>query len=274
MNITMEGLNKFSLKELYAIFVDFLRIFIFRVISVGPIPAHIAFIMDGNRRYARRNNLKEGVGHRIGYSTLMSVVKYCQQLGVKYVTVFAFAIDNFKRPPDEVKTIMELLEEKALEMIDGQSSVHRDGVKVCFLGNLKLLNESTRIAAEKAMEATAKNDKIVLFICVAYSFTDEIVHAAREARREKQTRTNGLNSAITLADIERQMYLAGVPDPDILVRTSGETRLSNFLLWQTTHSNLYSPAVLWPGINMWTISWMILNYQRAQPYLDKTKKLA
>ncbi|PIA56837.1 hypothetical protein AQUCO_00700884v1 [Aquilegia coerulea] len=286
------NLNTIRVQEFLAICVNFIRTCIFRMLAEGPIPFHIAFIMDGNRRFARKQNLKEGAGHRVGFLALLAVLKYCSELGVKFVTVYAFSIDNFKRRPEEVQYVMALLEEKAKEILNEESLLHNYGVRVRFIGNLKLLNESTRIAAEKAMEATAKNDKIVLSICVAYSSTDEIIHAVQEACNEKRSKmltldtdntTNEISvvaregvdqdSTIKLADLERHMYLAGIPDPDILVRTSGETRLSNFLLWQTTHCFLHSPSVLWPGITLWTLVWVILDFQRAQSYLDKKKKL-
>ncbi|KAF5208405.1 Isoprenyl transferase [Thalictrum thalictroides] len=264
------------------------------MLAEGPIPVHIAFIMDGNRRFARKQNLKEGAGHKVGFFALLAVLKYCNELGVKFLTAYAFSIDNFKRRPEEVQYVMSLLEEKANEILNEEHILYQYGVRVRFIGNLKLLNEPTRIAAEKAMEATAKNDKIVLSICVAYSSTDEIVHAVQEVCNDKRSNIQTLalaadnttneiyvdaregidrDSTIKLADVERHMYLAGIPDPDILVRTSGETRLSNFLLWQTTHCFLHSPSVLWPSFTLWTLIWIILDYQRAQSYLDKKKKL-
>ncbi|OVA19572.1 Decaprenyl diphosphate synthase-like [Macleaya cordata] len=265
---------------------------IFHVLSVGPIPTHIAFIMDGNRRYARKLNLKEGSGHRAGFSALMSMLKYCYELGVKYVTVYAFSVDNFNRSPEEVQSVMDLMQEKIEELLMQESIVNSFGIRLHFIGNLKLLNETTRAAAEKAMTATAKNDNVVLLICVAYSSTDEITHAVQESCREKLCKIQELESsgsggdligvdynendqefAIKLSDIERHMYMSVSPEPDILVRTSGAYRLSNFLLWQTTHSYLYSPVALWPEISFWHLVWVVLNFQHVQPTLEKRKKL-
>ncbi|KAF6159804.1 hypothetical protein GIB67_030062 [Kingdonia uniflora] len=234
--------------------------------------------MDGNRRYAKRCNLKEGAGHRVGFLALMSTLKYCYELGVKYVTVYAFSIDNFRRRADEVQYVMDLMEEKIKELLKEEGIVNSYGVRVYFLGNLNLLNESTRVAAEEAMEVTAKYNKAVLLICVAYSSTDEIVHAVRESYDEKKQIKNDHDDdqdlAIQLKDIERHMYMNVGPDPDILVRTSGATRLSNFLLWQTSRCHLYSPAALWPEFSLWHLVWGVLNFQRYQPYLRKRIKLA
>ncbi|KAK9162644.1 hypothetical protein Syun_003546 [Stephania yunnanensis] len=267
--------------------LSLLRKGVFRVLSVGPTPNHIAFILDGNRRFAQSLNLKEGDGHKIGFLTLMSMLKYCYEMGVKYVTIYAFSIDNFKRKPHEVQNLMDLMLEKIDESLEKESIVNNFGIRVHFIGNLMLLNEQVRAAAKKAMAATAKNDKAVLSICVAYTSTDEIVHAIQESYYEKQEETNEQNSNdigvhngfveknpndIKVTDIERHMYSAFAPNPDVLIRTSGETRLSNFLLWQTTHCHLYSPSVLWPNISFWHLVWGILNYQKVHSYLEKKRK--
>ncbi|XP_039004088.1 LOW QUALITY PROTEIN: dehydrodolichyl diphosphate synthase CPT3-like [Hibiscus syriacus] len=269
--------------QMYDNIVSFLRKYIFYVLSVGPIPNHIAFIMDGNRRYTKRWNLMHGAGHKVGYSALMSMLKYCYELGVRYVTVYAFSIENFKRSPEEVQSLMDLMLDKIEELLMEESIVNRYGIRVYFSGNLKLLNEPVRLAAERAMLATAKNSKAILSICVAYTSTNEIVHAVQESCEEKWDEITLLNSnggnepdentnLIKLTDIEKHMYMAFAPDPDIIVRTSGETRLSNFLLWQSANCYLYSPSVLWPEIGFRQFLWAILNFQRIQVYLDKKIK--
>ncbi|KAK8674450.1 hypothetical protein V6N13_112741 [Hibiscus sabdariffa] len=269
--------------QMYGDIVNFLRKCVFYILSVGPIPNHIAFIMDGNRRYTKRLNLMQGAGHKVGYSALMSMLKYCYELGVRYVTIYAFSIDNFKRSPEEVQSLMDLMLDKIEELLREESIVNRYGIRVYFSGNLKLLNEPVRLAAERVMLATAKNSKAVLSICVAYTSTNEIVHAVRESCEEKWDEIALLNSSggyepdesdhlIKVTDIEKHMYMAFAPDPDIIIRTSGETRLSNFLLWQSANCYLYSPSVLWPEIGFRQFLWAILNFQRTQFYLDKKRK--
>ncbi|XP_075648682.1 dehydrodolichyl diphosphate synthase CPT3-like isoform X2 [Castanea sativa] len=273
-------------------FVTFLRKCTFRVLSVGPIPEHIAYIMDGNRRYAKKQNLIEGTGHRVGFLALMSMLKYCYEMGVRYVTIYAFSIDNFKRRPEEVQSLMDLMQEKIEGLMEEESIVNRYGVRVHFLGNLKLLSEPVRLAAERAMVATANNSKAVLSICVAYNSTNEIVHAVEKACEEKWEEISLLNASgsgygligleciekdegenlIKLIDIEKHMYVSVAPDPDILIRTSGETRLSNFLLWQSAYCYLYSTPVLWPEIGFRHLLWAILNFQRNHFYLEKKRK--
>ncbi|KAL1127006.1 hypothetical protein V6Z11_A13G150800 [Gossypium hirsutum] len=234
----------------------------------------------------------EGAGHKVGFSALMSMLKYCYEFGVRYVTVYAFSIENFKRSPEEVQSLMDLMLKKIEEILKKQSIVNRYGVRVIFSGNLKLLSEPVRLAAERAMLATAKNSKAVLSICVAYTSTNEIMHAVQESCEEKWDEITLLNSSgagyglislggyeqdemdhlIKLTDIEKHMYMAAAPDPDIIIRTSGETRLSNFLLWQSANCYLYSPSVLWPEIGFRQFLWAILNFQQIHFYLDKLRK--
>ncbi|KAL6222182.1 hypothetical protein ACLB2K_005574 [Fragaria x ananassa] len=268
--------------------------------------------MDGNRWYAKRRNLPVGEGHKAGYWALMSLLRYCWEMGVKYVTVYAFSIDNFKRSPEEVQTLMDLLQEKIEGLLDKESYLNQAGVRVRFIGNLKLLSEPVRAAAENAMKATANNSKAVLSICVAYTSTDEIVHAVEESCKEKMDKiqvpngrkiervdkvktenrtvdhevaSNGLVEEVKvngkqqheipqvkLVDVEKHMYMAVAPDPDIMIRTSGETRLSNFLLWQTSSCPLEAPAALWPELGLWHLVWAVLNFQHSHHYLEKKKK--
>ncbi|XP_062102757.1 dehydrodolichyl diphosphate synthase 6-like [Humulus lupulus] len=304
--------------QLYGGVTNFAMKCLFRVISVGPVPEHIAFIMDGNRRYAKKQNAHTVAGHKAGYSSLVSMLGYCYELGVKYVTVYAFSIENFKRSPEEVQYLMDLMLEKIEGFLEHESIVHQYGIRVYFIGNLKLLSEPVRVAAEKVMKATAKNNKASLLVCVAYTSCDEIVHAIQESCKSKKydiqtsnvngdKKTNGLVvhdfeeredkpkdyaakpcngliegievcekqmnlPTIKLVDIEKHMYMAVAPDPDIVIRSSGETRLSNFLLWQTANCPLYSPSALWPELGLWHLVWAVLNFQRSFQYLEKNKK--
>lgn len=259
----------------------FLRKCMFNVISVGPIPAHVAFIMDGNRRFAKKHNLAEGEGHKAGFSSLLAVLNYCYELGIKYVTVYAFSIDNFRRKPEIVKYLMSLMLEKIEEMMNQESVVNQYGIRLLFVGDLSLLADNVREAAEKAMKATAKNRRGFLLVCVAYTSTDEMAHAIEESCKDKfvefqngvieaaETKRDGV---VKLGDVEKKMYMAVAPDPDILIRSSGELRLSNFLTWQTEFAPLYSPAALWPELGLWHIVWGVLIYQRSYAYLEKSKK--
>jgi ditrans,polycis-polyprenyl diphosphate synthase len=263
---------------------NFLRKCLVAVLSYGPMPKHIAFIMDGNRRYAKFRSIQEGTGHRVGFSALMSNLLYCYEMGVKYITVYAFSIDNFKRDPSEVKTLMDLMEEKINELLEKSSVINKLNCRINFWGNLDMLCEPVRLAAQKLMESTAGNTGLVLSVCMPYNSTSEIVNAVNEAcaeRRETSQKqnsgdavNNGVRSEISVADLDRHMYSAGCPNPDIVIRTSGESRLSNFLLWQTTFSHLQNPDPLWPEFSFSHLVWALLQYQRVYPYLEQNRKVS
>ncbi|XP_047324970.1 dehydrodolichyl diphosphate synthase 6-like [Impatiens glandulifera] len=254
-----------------------MRSLIFRILSVGPIPNHIAFIMDGNRRYSKKHNLGQGDGHKAGFIALMSLLKYCYELGIKYVTIFAFSIDNFRRHPAEVQYVMDLMQDKMEILLKETTIVHDYGVRIHFVGDLKLLPTPVRLAAEKVMRATANNNRTVLFVCVAYTSLNQIIRAVEEACHEKIIKIDDCinykdEEVIMEVDIEKYADMAVAPDPDILVRSSGETRLSNFLLWQTSNCMLYSPKALWPEMSLKHIVWAVLDYQRHYLFLEKQRK--
>lgn len=267
---------------------NFLRKCIIAVLSYGPMPKHIAFIMDGNRRYAKSRSIKQGTGHSVGFAALMASLIYCYEMGVKYITVYAFSIDNFKRDPSEVKTLMELMEEKINELLENKNVINKVNCKINFWGNLDMLPEPVRLAAQKLMASTAENTGLVFSVCMPYNSTSEIANAVTELCKERKDMmqgqqasdrnghpaNGGAHSDISVADLDRHMYTAGCPDPDIVIRTSGETRLSNFLLWQTTFSHLQNPDPLWPEFSWRHLVWAILQYQRAYPYIEQNKGLA
>ncbi|KAF7099644.1 hypothetical protein CFC21_101254 [Triticum aestivum] len=267
---------------------NFLRKCIIAVLSYGPMPKHIAFIMDGNRRYAKSRSIKQGTGHSVGFAALMASLIYCYEMGVKYITVYAFSIDNFKRDPSEVKTLMELMEEKINELLENKNVINKVNCKINFWGNLDMLPEPVRLAAQKLMASTAENTGLIFSVCMPYNSTSEIANAVTELCKERRDMMQGQQASgrnghpanggahldISVADLDRHMYTAGCPDPDIVIRTSGETRLSNFLLWQTTFSHLQNPDPLWPEFSWRHLVWAILQYQRAYPYIEQNKGLA
>ncbi|CAI9093025.1 OLC1v1028426C4 [Oldenlandia corymbosa var. corymbosa] len=290
----MEKVFKNKISELFQCVSSLSRKCVFSVLSIGPLPDHIAFIMDGNRRYAKRCNLLEGAGHKLGYAALMNMLKYCYELNIKFVTIYAFSIDNFRRRPEEVQSTMILIQEKIEDLIKEESLVNQYGVRIYFLGNLKLVSKSVRLAAERAMAATAGNSKAVLSICLAYTSTDEIVHAVQDCCDEKKEEIRSLESSgtenglsavrgngkdkrkdiIVVHDVEKHMHAAVAPDPDIIIRTSGETRLSNFLLWQSAWCLLYAPSILWPQIGFRHLVWAVVEFQRNFCYLKQKMKLS
>nr|BCU09024.1 cis-prenyltransferase [synthetic construct] len=270
----------------------YMRKGLYSILTQGPIPTHIAFILDGNRRFAKKHKLPEGGGHKAGFLALLNVLTYCYELGVKYATIYAFSIDNFRRKPHEVQYVMDLMLEKIEGMIMEESIINAYDICVRFVGNLKLLSEPVKTAADKIMRATANNSKCVLLIAVCYTSTDEIVHAVEESselnsnevcNNQELEEANATGSGtviqienmesysgIKLVDLEKNTYIN--PYPDVLIRTSGETRLSNYLLWQTTNCILYSPHALWPEIGLRHVVWAVINFQRHYSYLEKHKE--
>ncbi|EPS62793.1 cis-prenyltransferase, partial [Genlisea aurea] len=242
---------------------------VFCVLQMGPIPEHIAFIMDGNRRFAKKLNLEEGEGHKAGYVAFTNLLKFCYELRVRYLTIYAFSIDNFRRPPEEVQSTMDLIQSKIEELLLDGSIIRRYGIRVYIVGNFRLLSESFLRTAEKAMRTTEGNSGAVLSICVAYASTDEMARAVEECCEEK---ARGGGEEIEVGDIERHMCMAVSPDPDLIIRTSGETRLSNFLLWQSGYAMLYSPTVLWPEFGVRHMLRIIIEFQKNFAYLERKRK--
>ncbi|KAJ3677234.1 hypothetical protein LUZ60_002958 [Juncus effusus] len=247
-----------------------LRKCLFSILSFGPVPTHIAFIMDGNRRYAKRHT-GTGTGHNVGFKTLISTLQYCYEMGVKCVTVYAFSIDNFKRDPLEVQSLMHLMQEKIEELLQEESLVQKYQIRINFWGDLQLLNESVRLSAEKAMNKTKNNKGPVFSICVAYTSTNEIVNSVEKSCRERREKVQK-DELLKITDLERNLYSNGCKEPDLVIRTSGETRLSNFLLWQTGFTHLQNPDPLWPQFGLRNLVWSVLEYQRVFKYLEKRKE--
>ncbi|KAK8617538.1 hypothetical protein V6N13_080448 [Hibiscus sabdariffa] len=267
-------INEDVLGHLFSGWTSILRKWAFRVLRVGPIPRHIAIIMDGNRRYAKRKRLQEGTGHDAGAMALLYLLVYCYELGIKYVTVYAFSIDNFKRNPEEVQKIMDLMMESVF-LLSRLSKIY--SLRVHFAGNLQLLSADLRKAAKKLMENTASNSNLVLTICVSYTCSDEILHAVEESCKEKTKIVGcdddgqGTHRVIKLVDIEKHMYMAIAPDPDIIIRTGGEWRLSNFLLWQSCCCHLSSIFTVWPEFGVLHLVWVVLDFQHKYTYFARKK---
>jgi len=198
-------------------------------------PRHIAIIMDGNGRWARGKGLQRLSGHERGAEAVRDCVKGCRELGVEYLTLYAFSTENWKRPKAEIAGLMKLLERFLAKEVD---ELNAQGVRLEAIGRIDELPASTRKALDKACAATAANDKLTLILALSYSARVEILDAARALVRE------GLE--INEENFQRHLYTAAYPDPDLLIRTSGELRLSNFLLWQLSYTEIYVTPTLWP----------------------------
>jgi undecaprenyl diphosphate synthase len=201
-------------------------------------PNHVAIIMDGNGRWAERRGLPRLAGHGAGVNRIRSVVKTCSDNQVKYLTLYGFSTENWNRPEEEVQGIFELLE----ECIDIESAeMHRNGVKMLHLGRISELPQGVRSAIERNCDLMRNNTGMVLNFAFNYGGRTELLDAARRLIEDKVSPANV--DAQAFAD---RLYTAGMPDVDLLIRTGGELRISNFLLWQSAYTELYFTRVLWP----------------------------
>jgi len=208
-------------------------------------PSHIAIIMDGNGRWAKKRMLPRVMGHREGTKATKKIVRACGELGVKHLTIYVFSSENWERPLPEVDALMNLLVDMVRQEIE---DLMRNNVRLCALGNLSRLPDITRRELEWGMERTKNNKGLQLNLAVSYGGREEILDAAR-ALAEKAKR-----GEIDPADIDDQafrscMYLPDVPDPELLIRTGGDQRISNYLLWQIAYTELYVTPTLWPDFD-------------------------
>lgn len=207
-----------------------------------PLPRHIAIIMDGNGRWAKKRFLPRKAGHQAGGQTFRKIARYCNQIGIGYLTVYAFSTENWKRPQDEIDALMKLFHdylEEALRDFADETIVTR------FIGDRSVLSQDLQQLMARAEEATKEKPGMVLNIAINYGGRMEILHAAKEIARKCADGTLD-PQALTEADLEHHLYTAGQPDPDLIIRPSGEQRISNFLLWQSAYSEFLFDNILWP----------------------------
>jgi len=224
----------------------------------GSVPAHIAIIMDGNGRWAKGRALPRPLGHHAGMSAVREVIQGCLDADVGVLSLFAFSQENWQRPAVEIDALMSLLEEYIAREVDNLRSKR---VSVRILGDLERLAPGARQAVDRIMAETAGGEDLALNVCISYSSRAEITRAARQLAEEVAA------GRLEPADIDeealaRQLYTAPWPDPDLLIRTSGEMRISNFLLWQLAYAELYVTPVLWPDFTRRHLFEAILEFQR------------
>lgn len=221
-----------------------MRLFRKKAASAQPrrIPTHIAIVMDGNGRWAKQRGLPRPAGHKAGAESFRTIANYAKSIGLQYLTVYAFSTENWKRPEDEVDAIMDLLEKYLREAI---RDMDRNRVRFCFFGDLSRLSPELRREAQEAVERSKKYEGVQVNFCLNYGGRDEIVRAAQRfaaqcaaGERRPEELTEDMFSDL--------LYSAGVPDPELVIRPGGETRISNFLLWQSAYAEYYFTDVLWP----------------------------
>lgn len=226
----------------------------------GDVPRHIAIIMDGNGRWARNRHLPRPLGHKAGMQAVRNVVEAARRVNVQVLTLFAFSQENWARPADEIAALMLLLEEYIARETQ---ELRESGVEVHVLGDLDLLGPRARTAVTRMTEATAGGTVLQLNLCISYGSRAELARAARLVAQEVRDGRMDPNE-ITEDDIAQRLYTAPWGDPDLLIRTSGEQRLSNFLLWQLAYTELLVTPVLWPDFKHLDLYDAVLEYQRRE----------
>ncbi|MBO5435513.1 di-trans,poly-cis-decaprenylcistransferase [bacterium] len=217
---------------------------------------HIAIIMDGNRRWAKERNLPTMVGHKKGVEALKNTLRACNDFGVKYLTVYAFSTENWNRKQDEVDYLMELV---AITLTNELAEMHNEGVQIRFIGDLSRFSEKLQKILENAINTTKNNTGVVLQIALNYGARDELTKAV------KNIVASGIKAEDVTPDvISKHLYTAGVPDPDMLVRTGGEQRISNYLLWQIAYSEIIIESEFWPEFGKDLLAKSIQEFGRRQ----------
>ncbi len=224
----------------------------------STIPHHIGIIMDGNGRWAQEHGLPRLEGHRAGTENIRRVLEACGEYGIKIVTIYAFSTENWQRPLEEVRGLMKILERVLEREVE---KLHREGVKLRHIGELEGLSDSLREAVLNAIELTKDNDRLTLNVAFNYGGRTEIVRGAR-----KLVEMNVDPSDVDEELFSQYLYTAGLPDPDLIIRTGGEMRLSNFLIWQSAYAEYYSTPTYWPDFDKEEL------YRALQAYAQRDRR--
>jgi undecaprenyl diphosphate synthase len=214
-------------------------------VDLSALPRHVAIIMDGNGRWAKKRGLPRKAGHSVGAETFRTIATFAKELGLDYLTVYAFSTENWKRPEDEVNAIMGLLEKYLHEAID---TMAKDKVKMAFFGDLSPLSPELQALCHETEEISKGYDGCQVNICLNYGGRDEILRAAKAYAHDCVEGRADANH-LTAEQFSGYLFSAGIPDPDLVIRPSGEVRISNFLLWQSAYAEFYFTDVLWPDFS-------------------------
>ncbi|WP_165248814.1 isoprenyl transferase [Adlercreutzia sp. ZJ141] len=232
-----------------------------KALDISAIPQHVAVIMDGNGRWAKKRALNRLRGHKAGIEAVRETIRCASDLGVRYLTIYSFSTENWKRPEEEVVGLMDLFAKTMLAEVDG---LHEEHVRVMTIGDMSMLPAETREAFDDAWEKTKGNDGMTLVVAVNYGARQEVLHAVQACARDiaREFAETGKMPVVTEELFERGLYTAGIPDPELLIRTSGEMRVSNFLLWQIAYSEFVCTDVLWPDFDRYELLRALLEYQQ------------
>lgn len=221
---------------------------------------HIAIIMDGNGRWASKRGLPRNAGHQKGAEVVIEIAKAVKELGIQYLTIYAFSTENWKRSQQEVDGLMNLLRQYLDKNFE---ELEKNDVRICFIGERKMLADDIVAKMENIEKRTISNKSLVLQVALSYGSRQEILHAVKTIAHQVQ------DNKLEIADINEQafsqaLYTANVPDPDLLIRTSGEQRISNYLLWQLAYTELFFTNTFWPDFNKEELKLIIANYQKRE----------
>lgn len=228
------------------------------IMEENNIPTHVAIIMDGNRRWARKRNIDYRLGHKEGAKTLEKIVRYAKKVGIKYITVYAFSTENWKRTSEEVSALMLLLK---TYLDDYGKRADTENIKVKVLGDILALTSGLQKSIKKCEERTKDNDGIYFSICINYGGRDEIVHAVKKIAQDVKDGKIGIDD-INEKLMNNYLYTKEIPDPDLIIRTSGELRTSGFLTWQSVYSEYLFMDKYWPDFSEDDIDFAIKEYQK------------
>ena len=230
------------------------------------LPRHIAIILDGNGRWAKRRGLPRTAGHAAGAETFRRIATYCKDIGIDYLTVYAFSTENWKRPREEVDAIMGLLGKYLREAVD---TMEHDHIRLKILGDPEILPKNLRDLIDETADISTHYEGFQANVCLNYGGRDEIVRAALRFAEDYKA---GKAATLTEESFSNYMFSAGIPDPDLIIRPGGEMRLSNFLMWESAYSELIFTDVLWPDFTSGDIDAAIAEYQRRDRRFGGIKK--
>ncbi|PKM80877.1 MAG: isoprenyl transferase [Firmicutes bacterium HGW-Firmicutes-14] len=233
---------------------------LYKLLDTDRLPRHVAIIMDGNGRWATRRGLPRAMGHRAGVESLREIVRTCSSLGIQYLTVYAFSTENWKRPAEEVSILMDLLVEYLKNELH---ELNQNNVRIKAIGRIEELPQKAREELDSSAERTQTNKGLTLNLALNYGGRNEITEAVRKIALEVASgalKPEGIDEHV----IDMHLYTSGIPDPDLLIRPSGELRISNFLLWQAAYAEFWYSPVLWPDFRKVHLLEAIVDYQRRQ----------
>ncbi len=224
--------------------------------EITRLPTHVALIMDGNGRWAAKRGLPRIAGHKAGTENLRRVIRACTEFGIQYMTIYAFSTENWGRPKEEVQGLMHILE----DVIDRElKELHEEGVQLRHIGHLEALPHGLREKVLQAIDLTQNNQRLVLSLAFNYGGRDEIICAIREMIEEGVKPDD-----VTAEMVSNHLFTTGIPDPDLIIRTSGEMRISNFLIWQGAYSEWYVTSTYWPDFDREELRKALIEYSRRE----------